>query len=139
MPTRATFWIGDPRNLDSREWLGASNYDGYPDGYPLFEVVESAEDFRFAIEESHKGREFVAPGNGWPYSWQEDIFATDFTYAFFDGEIQVTCYRSGFQPWAMEMHWPDGNDATLWRIPAPCPYNPALPDGFIRIPLGWVG
>lgn len=136
MGTRATFWIGDPRDLERRQWLGATNFDGYCDSYPLFDAVETEEDFRFAVRHHHENSEFIQPGSGWPWPW--DVFSSDFTYAFFDGDVWVSLFRSSFQRFAVEMVWPDANDPTMMSVPTPEVYNRALPDGFIHISMGGI-
>jgi hypothetical protein len=100
MGTRAQFFVGDPRNIEAREWLGAVAWDGYPDG-DIGEALKNViveKHFREAIAIIAKEREdFCDPSkNDFPFPWHDDLFLTDYTYAFFDGKVQFTYYHRGF-------------------------------------------
>jgi hypothetical protein len=138
MGTRAAFWIGDPRRLDAREWLGCKAWDGHPrnpEFAPLLGATTEAE-FRAAAEALRDTR----PDGGWPYPWADDVFLTDFTYAFLDGETRVSSFHHGFHP-ASEVTaegfvWPDEpDDPTTRRIPAPSGYDPSQPDSILIMRL----
>ena len=102
MGTRAAFWIGDPRDLENRLWIGCVAWDGYPSGLPQLtqSIPTTEEEFLSAVKRISEQRDdFADPKNGgWPYPWTGDIFLTDYTYAFFNGKVQVTHYHAGFVP-----------------------------------------
>lgn len=138
MGTRASFWIGDPRQVDAREWLGCKAFDGYPDNPDLGPILDATtpEDFRAAVLAMAEGRkDFARPDRGWPYPWADDIFLTDYTYAFFGGKVQVSCFHHGFQPAeAVKVDgdaWPDGDDPSCMGVPADKGYDPGQPDSIL--------
>lgn len=143
MATRAAFWLGDPSNLAQREWLGCVAYDGYPNGAVTadLEAVTAPEQLRaWVAEHLALCSDFAAPSRGWPFPWDDDIYLTDFTYAFFDGQLQVACFYSGFLLYREvaaklkegDWEWPDTE--TLPRnVPAPRPYDPTQPDSIMLI------
>jgi len=101
MGTRAAFWIGDPRDYNNREWLGCKAWDGYPENEDFEDLLKAktVEDFRKAVGViSSLSDDFANPDKGWPYPWDDNIFLTDYTYAFFNGQTQVTCFHRGFVP-----------------------------------------
>jgi hypothetical protein len=93
-------------------------------------------EFRAAAEALRDTR----PDGGWPYPWADDVFLTDFTYAFLDGETRVSSFHGGFHP-ASEVTaegfvWPDEpDDPTTRRIPAPSGYDPSQPDSILIMRL----
>jgi len=102
MGTRAQFFIGDPRNIETREWLGTVAWDGYPDG-DIGEILLGANTerkFRNRIKKIANNRDdFCDPQKyDFPFPWKNDLFLTDCTYAFFDGDVQFTYYHHGFEP-----------------------------------------
>jgi len=139
MGTRAAFWVGDPRNLDAREWLGCVAWDGYPNNHGFATLLKASteEEFRNAVAEIEKKRDdFAQPSGGWPFPWTGDIFLTDFTYAFFDGVVQVACFHSGFIPADSldgEMEWPEEEDPTCCNVPSGMNYDRSQPDSIIII------
>lgn len=141
MGTRAAFWIGDPRKLDSREWLGCKAFDGYPDGLPLLKEVATEEDFRNMVSLLREENDFAKPEGGWPYPWDKDIFLTDYTYAFFDGALHVSCYHLGFVTMKHYLKkkgdedkvWNGDDDASCLNIPAPAKYDRNQPDSIMII------
>jgi len=141
MGTRAAFWIGDPRNLENREWLGCVAWDGYPDAFPEFKGISSSEDFKSMIEAMSASRkDFAHPSKGWPYPWDNDIFLTDCTYAFFDGRLQFTWFHGGFKDFdfALETGYEgeddeSSDDPTLVNIPASKTYDRTQPDSIMYI------
>lgn len=97
MGTRADFYVG--RGEDA-EWLGSIAWDGYPDGpngVPSF--VQSAPtegEFRNAVRGFFEGRDDVSgPDHGWPWPW-DDSNTTDYSYAFDEGCVWVTCFGHGW-------------------------------------------
>lgn len=138
MATRAAFWIGDPRRPDTREWLGCKAFDGYPENSNLLPILVAgtADEFRAAVAHLAKeAKDFARPDGGWPYPWAGDIFLTDYTYAFFDGKVQATCFHHGFRPIADVLiegfEWPDGDDLSLHDVRFERPYDPSQPDSII--------
>lgn len=137
MGTRAAFWIGDPRQLDSREWLGCKAWGGFPDNktFKSMLAAKTADEFRAAVEPLTDAK----PDKGWPYPWADHVFLTDFTYAFIDGGVMVSCFSHGLitaEKALGEDPWPDSDDPSLQNIPAPKAYDPTQPDSimFISIP-----
>lgn len=138
MGTRAAFWIGDPRNLEDREWLGCIAWDGCPGGdCDTFRHATTEAGFRKAVHALALSRDdFARPDGGWPYPWHDDIFLTDYTYAFFDGEVQLTAFYAGFMTFA-EYDAHDGDEAkrdddpTLRNVPAPAEYDRRQPDSIM--------
>jgi len=145
MGTRASFWIGDPRDLETRKWLGCIHADGFVEtqvrkGLPTGEC--GAERFESWVISAHsRCRIFTSPEEGvWPYSWDHDIFLTDRTYFWKDDRIYVVCFHSitrtvpeliahnkdysewdedDNSTWEEEPNSPD--DPTTSNIPAPFP------------------
>jgi hypothetical protein len=139
MGTRAAFWIGDPRNLDNREWIGCKAWDGYPGNRDIDAILKTTtvEAFRDAIYVlSSTADDFAHPGGRWPYPWSDDVFLTDFTYAFFDGRAHVTHFHYGFVPASEilgnpDFQWAEKEDPSLRSVPAPSAYNPLQPDSIL--------
>ena len=69
MGTRAAFWVGDPRNLDNREWLGCIAWDGYPNGHPRpLLSAKTEEEFREGVKHiAVNTKSFATPEKGWPF------------------------------------------------------------------------
>jgi len=135
MGTRASFWIGNPGDLQNRAWLGCITWDGYPDGLPGIENISSIGAFRAYVATELSGRDdFANPKGGWPYPWDDDIYLTDYTYAFFDDAVQVTCFHQQFRTINEELN-ADPNeewDNTLpTNIPAPSKYDRTQPDSIM--------
>lgn len=142
MGTRAAFWVGDPREMALREWLGCLAWDGYPDGVPEpLRQVTTEDEYRHCIQRIAQAHEFAPPGGGWPYPWADNIFLTDYTYAWMGGQVMVSHFCRGFFPMARYFDGvgspgdPDMHDATLVNIPAPEPYNPSQPDSILIVRL----
>jgi hypothetical protein len=139
MGTRAAFWVGDPRDLSKREWLGATAWDGYPENPAIAVILRAVweAEFRGAVAGlAARSDDFARPDRGWPYPWADDIFLTDFTYAFFDGCVQATHFHYGFVPASKvladsDFEWPDLDDRSLRSIPAPAAYDPTQPDSIL--------
>ncbi len=137
MGTRASFWIGDPRNIEERKWLGCKAWDGYPSAMPFGEVKSEA-DFLLKVQDLSKEDDFASPEKGWPYPWADDIFMTDYTYAFFDGKVQAAYFHHGFVPFndlsEDESEFPE-NDTLPGDVPAPAPYDNTQPDSIIILAI----
>jgi len=133
MGTRASFWVGNPTDLDNREWLGRIAWDGYPDGLPELADVSSEAEFREVVAEYSERDDFAHPEGGWPFPWADNIFLTDHTYAFFDGEVKVACFDKGWASFAdaQEGRYPGGLKAT----PSGKEYDWTQPDSIMIIGL----
>lgn len=138
MGTRAAFWKGDPRNLEDREWLGCIAFDGYPDG-KVGDVLaaKSLDDFLDAVNGLTKESDFAHPKGGWPFPWADDVFLTDFTYAWFDDSVQVARFHHGFvtPEQALAGEYPEDDDPTCERIASGKSYDTSQPDsiGILRV------
>lgn len=100
MGTRAQFFLGDPRDLEKRKWLGTVAWDGYPNG-DIGEALGDAtteKEFLIGVKMIQDDRnDFCDPEkNGFPFPWTENLFLTDCTYAWFDGKVQFTYFNRGF-------------------------------------------
>lgn len=100
MGTRASFWIGDPRQAES-EWVGCKSHDTYPENPYIRAILraKSEEQFREAVRRLSEidPEDFDTPEQGWPFPWVDDIFLTDYTYAYFNGNVWVTQGPTGFR------------------------------------------
>lgn len=94
MGTRADFYVG--RGKDA-EWLGSIAWDGYPDGIDSDVLYPKTEDeFRAAVLRFFTPRDDVSgPDHGWPWPW-DNSQTTDYSYAWDDGEVWVTCFGYGW-------------------------------------------
>lgn len=112
MGTRAQFFVGNPEDVENRRWLGTTAWDGYPDGWiaPLAKVM-SEEGFVNAVKDLAGSRDdFCDPAkHGFPFPWTDDLFLTDYTYAWFDGRVMMTCYHRG---WVELRAYLNGDDAS---------------------------
>ena len=140
MGTRAAFWIGNPVNLKSREWLGCIAWDGHIENFEELASIGSEEEFQTWIEQFSKTRnDFAFPENGWPFPWANDVFLTDVTYAFFNGAVNVCWFHEEFMPLKeyLEFDWEFGEGPAECpahkNVPAPSKYNPEQPDSIIII------
>jgi hypothetical protein len=127
MGTRASFWIGDPRDLNNRTWLGCVAWDGYPEGdIETLKDAKSPEEFAGMIGSLAQRRDdFTSPiDSGWPFPWDGDVFLTDYTYAWIDGGIQIAHYHSGFFTWPEWEKQQERDDALPDDVPAPAKYDP---------------
>jgi hypothetical protein len=138
MGTYATFWIGDPRDEAQREWLGGIAWNGYTSGPASgLAAVTSETEFRAVVHALSTRQDFAAPEHGWPYPWADDIFLTDYTYAWMGGHVMVTSFHAGFLPLravlTQAVDWDDDTDLLPHDVQAPCPYNPRQPDSIILL------
>ena len=138
MGTRAQFFIGNPENTDGRTWLGCVAWDGYPDGDigDFLKNVGSEGEFREAVGMiAQKRDDFCDPAvNDFPFPWRDDLFLTDFTYAFFDGKVQATSFHTGWSPLSEHLSadddWFDAyNDRNELSSSVPAPLSTGKPSG----------
>lgn len=140
MGTRASFWIGNPIDLDKREWLGCIAWDGYPDGdCEILKDAASPEEFRKMVDDIAKSRDdFSHPQKGWPFPWDNDIFITDCTYSFFDDATRYCTFRNEFRK-LEEYLASDGEDIPKdlkhYNVPAPAAWNPKQPDSIMYVAI----
>lgn len=131
MGTRAQFFIGDPSDASARQWLGCVAWDGYPDG-DVGKALRGAVDegaFKARVGLLQTAREdFCDPAkHSFPFPWTDDLYLTDFTYAFFDGRVQVTCYHGGWRDLARVMN--AEKDDEIWSDVDELPGDVPAPDG----------
>ena len=136
MGTRASFWIGNPEDLEHREWLGGVSWDGYPEGFERLSKipVETEKDMRNFVRSLQDRKDFADPAKGgWPWPWDDDIFLTDYTYAFFRGKLRITCYHCGwrtYKQWQKKHDWSDESNLPD-NVLAPRKYDARQPDSII--------
>ena len=138
MGTRAAFWIGDPRDLENREWLGCVAWDGYEwENDTGWAAIRTEQGFRIAVEAVKSERDdFADPANGgWPFPWTDDIFLTDYTYAFFDGAVHYTTFYAPFMKIGEGVADDcDGDDKSLRNVPGPSKeWDRSQPDSIMII------
>lgn len=134
MGTRAAFWVGDPTDLENREWLGCVAWDGYEwlDTWKGGDI-KTVDLFRKAVSEIILVRkDFSYPGGGRPFPWDDDVFLTDITYAFFDGGVKVCWFHLPFQA-IQNVEELEMADPTHINVPAPEKYNPGQPDSILIV------
>lgn len=130
MGTRAQFFVGDPRDIDNRVYLGCIAFDGYPDGdCKAFAKCDTERKFRNAVKRlASKRRDFSDPAvRSFPFPWKDDLFLTDCTYAWFNDAVQFTWFHRGFVKLAdynsgsgkfLKAYY-DGADELRSDVPAP--------------------
>ena len=99
MGTRAAFFVGNPQDTETRKWLGCIAYDGYPDQGigETFSKVADETGFVAAVEKLKDRDDFCDPKkHGWPFPWADDLFLTDYVYAWFDGRVMLTSFYCGW-------------------------------------------
>lgn len=139
MGTRASFFIGNPSDTVNRDWLGCIAWDGYPSGdCKALAGATSPEDFIARVESICRTRDdYCDPTkHSFPFPWSDDLYLTDYTYAFFDGRVQVTCYHAGWRDMAEDMSdaWRDDAANELpSNVPAPEGRGPKGPDSIMII------
>ncbi len=127
MGTRAQFFIGNPEDLQNREWLGCVAWDGHPSGDcgDALRGATTPEAFRAGVADIKSQRDdFTDPATrSWPFPWVTDLYLTDTTFAFFDGKVQATSYHSGWRPleafYADDPYGEDHKDELPRTVPAP--------------------
>lgn len=143
MGTRAQFFIGNPSDLETRIWLGAVAWDGYPDGDigDAFKGVTSVHEFREAIDKIALQRnDYCDPDKrSFPFPWKDDLYLTDCTYAWFEDAVQFTYFHSGFMPLEEYLgltdeqreEIDDREDQLPDNVPAPTSALPPGPDSIM--------
>lgn len=146
MGTRAQFFINDPQNLETRKWLGCIAFDGYPDG-DCRVLAECASEAAFieAVGRLAKERDdFCDPAvHGFPFPWTSDLFLTDYTYAWMDGRVMMTCYHVGWIPLfdylsqdkAAQKVYYDRGDTLPDNVVAPTKWDRSAPDSILIVRL----
>jgi hypothetical protein len=157
MGTRAQFFIGNPEDLERREYLGTTGWDGYPDGWiePLKDAKTEAE-FRALVAELAGTRDdFADPKiRSFPFPWKNDLFLTDCTYAWFpkttdaaddsepgvEGKVMFTYYHRGWiemrlylEDEAAREAYRAGVEALPNNVPAPVSDKPKGPDSIMVV------
>jgi|SRR6185503_17863419 len=143
MGTRGQFFIGNPQDIENREWLGCIAWDAHAGGSKCENIAKSttADEFRTAVAEmGAEEDDFTDPKlNSFPFPWPDDVFLTDVTYAFFDGSVQVTCFHAGWRPAASfldggtDPYGEDAPDELPSDVPAPTGAGPKGPDSILII------
>jgi hypothetical protein len=129
--------MGDPTNLESREWLGCIAWDGHPQNFTDLQELCSEQDFRDAVGEISKRKDFATPTRGWPFPWADDMFLTDYTYAFFDGAVRVCHFHQEFtalSDYLTRRHDEENeppDDPRHRKVPAPAAYDTSQPDSIM--------
>lgn len=138
MGTRASFFIGDPREVDDNgvtkaEWLGCICFDGNPTSFE-WPSIETEQEFRdFVANGPAKLRHFASPTGGWPFPWVDDIFVTDWTYAFFDGEVKVASFHDGMFSVNDYIELTAGDDGPDGAHDLMSQFEDAIPEGTVSI------
>lgn len=143
MGTRAQFFIGNPMDLEGREWLGTIAWDGYPDGdCAMLAKASSDVGFRALVNHLRESRDdFCDPAShSFPFPWKGNLFLTDCTYALFDGKVHVTWFDQGFVPLADYLASEELQDKYHEQpkelpsdVPAPATKGPPGPDSIILV------
>lgn len=138
MGTRASFWVGDPCDMQNRRWLGCVAWDAYPGNFPEMCKINMESDWLSFIEGLKPRDDFADPANGgFPFPWTDDLFLTDYTYAFFGGRIQVACSYSGWASFEDALGKEDVFDVdnpAFFGVPAPSSeWDRGQPDSIIVI------
>lgn len=143
MGTRAQFFIGNPSDLEGREWLGCVAWDGYPDGDcgDALKDAKTEAEFRAGVAKIAAARDdFCDPSErSFPFPWKDDLYLTDCTYAWFAGAPQFTYFHRGFSPLpeflARETD-DDGPDTLPSNVAAPVSAKPPGPDSIMIVSMG---
>lgn len=139
MGTRASFWINDPRNLEERIWLGCKAHNGHPENFKEFKKILNSVNMVKAVNKIKNldSNDFADPVNGgWPFPWDDDIFLTDYTYAFFNNAVYVSSFHYGFIKFIDYFKIEkikNKEDSSLIGIPASIKYDPKQPDSILYI------
>lgn len=139
MGTRASFWIGDPTDLEKRKWLGCIAWGGHPENFEHFAPMDDTQFMGTVEEMSRTRKDFATPTKGWPFPWHDDIFLTDVTYAYFDGAVQVCWFHKPFQSLLVyltdttEEDEEPKDDPRHKKVPAPVAYDRTQPDSIIIV------
>lgn len=139
MRTRAQFFLGDPSDVDTRMYLGCIAWDGYPSNDVIAEYLSDLIDENDFIKGVKaigiECEDFSDPlKEAWPFPWVDDLYLTDYTYAFFDGRAQVTCFHYGWRDLQEIFEtgkepWDNENPKNELPSNVPGPVNKSLPAG----------
>ena len=121
MGTRAAFFVGDPRDIKGREWLGCVDWDGYPEGVGLVPMAAHEAEYRAAVAKLREERDdFTGPeGDRFPFPWTDNLFLTDCVYGFFEGKTQLSEFGHPFRDPAVEQEEDEEKDPRCKDVPAP--------------------
>lgn len=148
MGTRAAFFIGDPRDIENREWLGCIAWDGNPDGdCAVFAGAKTKDQFRKLVGDLAATRpDFAHPDKGgFPFPWTDALFLTDCVYGFFDAAAHVD-FNCNWRTvkWMLEAdaeeqdRWYDEHspDPSFENVPAPGgKWDRSQPDSIMIVPV----
>ena len=127
MGTRAQFFIGDPCDIEKREWLGCVAFDGYPAGdLKSLAKCKTEADFRNTLAKISAERyDFTDPvKHDFPFPWKDDLFLTDCTYFFMGDMVMFHFFHS--QPLPLDEYLarpadaPNLPDSLPSNVPPPC-------------------
>lgn len=141
MGTRASFWIGDARNIQDREYMGCIAFDGYPEGLPGIENITTADRFREFVGALSKRGDFSSATEAFPFPWPDDLFLTDETYSFMEGAVWREVHRKGWMKVADSLDEDKFDEfcaehsecRSFNKVPAHASYDPTLPDSIMVI------
>lgn len=125
MGTRAQFFVGNPEDIEGRKWLGCLAFDGHPENFSDLAKATTPDGFEAYVGVGPgKEDDFTHPArHDYPFPWDDDLFLTDYTYAFFDGRAQVTCFHGGWRDLdtlkGNPDPWGDSPDELPANVPAP--------------------
>lgn len=144
MGTRASFFIGNPEHADNRTWLGCIAFDGYPDGeVNLLAGADCKSDFAARVALLADARDdWCDPAkHGFPFPWDDDLFLTDYTYAWFGGKVMMTSFHKGWIGLAdylsgtveAKRAYQSRADTLPGNVPAPAQWDRKAPDSIIIV------
>lgn len=100
MGTRADYYLG--RGKDAK-WLCSTAWDGYPvtegkgAGIPA-KLLDATTEDQFLAELARyceRRDDVTTPDQGWPWPWNDSL-TTDYSYAFENGTVYITCFGHGW-------------------------------------------
>ena len=129
MGTRAAFWLGNPCDLDNRQWLGCIAWDGMLSNFADMAEIDNEEDYlKYVLENVATRKDFADPRHGgWPFPWADDVFLTDCTYAFYNDRVHACWFWQPLEPLADYLA--RDNDDEDKRPDALEQHNVPAPDG----------
>lgn len=142
MGTRAQFFIGDPEDVTNREFLGCVAWDGHIEGDcgEALRGAKSPDEFRAGVQKIAASRkDFCDPATrSFPFPWTKNLYLTDSTFAFFDGEVKATAFHLGWRPLEAffgdtDPYGDDPKDELPNDVPAPVSTKPPGPDSIMII------
>lgn len=87
-----------------------------------------------AVQALETRKDFAHPSKGFPFPWADDLFLTDYTYAYFDGAVQICHFHDPFVSFVQyDSDSEQQDDPAHLNVPAPASYNPAQPDSIIIV------